>query len=199
MPYRVKDLMINVIGNGGGTAYPADDTTPVPTPITPIAMPMALVALSPQLDFVSPIVREALAGEHIGFNSKAEAIGRAALGGSEGATAFVAAGRKIAGVMVGAAVFQHGGGAGMPNPECDGTSLETIPTPLTDYIRQASTLLQPEHLPRLKTRLTEMLRAVEAAEQVLVPTGKVASDLRERMKVALTEFDRLERVPAAAV
>jgi hypothetical protein len=199
MTYKVKDLMINVIGNGGGTALPADDTTPVPTPITPIAVPAALVALSPRLELMAPLLREALAGEHIAFNSKAEAIGRAALGGFEGAAAVVTVTRELAGVAVGAAVFQHGGEAGRPNPDCGGNSLETIPTPITPYVRQASTMLQVEHLPRLKSRLTERLRAVEKAEQTLVPTGKAATDLRERMKIALVELERPERAVVATV
>jgi len=188
MTFKVKDLMVSVIGQGGA-ALPADDTTPVPTPITPIAITAALLEFTPQLVLTAPLVTDALTIKDVANNPKAEAIGRAALGAVDGSAAFAALNRELVATAVGAAVIQHGGSAGMPDPNCGGTSLETIPTPITPYVHKAATVLQAEHLPRLKARLTHMLNAVEAAERTLTPRGKAAADLKERMKAALAEIE----------
>ncbi len=192
MPYKVRDLMINVIASGGGGAVglPADDTQPVPTPITPIAITATFVQLTPQLELAGPLVKEALAvsGRAAIDNPHAMSIARAGLGAGDGSPAFVQVNKEFAAAAVGAAVLQTGGSAGMPNPECGGTSYETIPTPITPYVHKAAALLQAEHLPRLKERLVYMLNAVEAAEKTLLPTGRAASDLRERMQGAIAEL-----------
>jgi hypothetical protein len=188
MPYQIRDLMINVIGSGGGTSLPADDTTPVPTPITPIAITAAALAITPQLEFTSPIVNEALK-DGVVDNRHAEGIARAAFGSIDGSAAFVQINRELTAAVAGAAIFQNGGSAGMPNPACDGTSMETIPTPLTPVVHKAATVLQASALPRLKAQLTEMLRAVEAAEKTLVPEGKGIQALASSLKNAATELE----------
>jgi hypothetical protein len=188
MPYQIRDLMINVIGSGGGTSLPADDTTPVPTPVTPIAITAAVLAITPQVEFTAPILKEALS-EGLVDNRKADSIARAALGSPDGSPAFVQINRELAATVAGAAVFQQGGSAGMPDPNCNGTSMETIPTPITPVVHKAATVLQASHLPRLKAQLTEMLRAVEAAEKTLIPQGKTAAALASTMKSAIDELE----------
>jgi len=188
MPYQIRDLMINVIGSGGGASLPADDTTPVPTPITPIAIDAAVLAITPQVQFAAPILKEAL-NEGLVENRQAESIARAAFGSADGSAAFVQINRELTATLAGAAVFQTGGSAGQPDPNCGGSSMETIPTPITPVVHKAATVLQASHLPRLKARLTEMLRAVEEAEKTLIPQGKTATALAGSMKSALAELE----------
>lgn len=187
MQFKIRDLMINVLG-GGGAALPADDTQPVPTPITPIAIDASVLQLTDLARFTKPIVKEALSDNAV-ENVQALAIAKAGFGAHDGSPAFLQINRELGEVVVGASVLQHGGSAGMPNPDCGGTSLETIPTPITPYVHKAAGLLQAQHLPRLKQRLTNMLQAVEQAEKALVPKGAAAADLRERMKGALNELE----------
>jgi hypothetical protein len=78
----------------------------------------------------------------------------------------------------------------MPDPNCNGTSMETIPTPLTPYVHKAKNLLRVEDLAILKRRLTRVLDAVEVAEKALVPKGREAADLAERLKGAAAELNR---------
>ena len=50
MSFQVRDLMINVVKTGAqsGTALPADDGTPIPTPITPVPFRWHWWAMTPQ-------------------------------------------------------------------------------------------------------------------------------------------------------
>jgi hypothetical protein len=192
MPFKVKDLMINVIARGsggGGTALPADDTTPVPTPITPIAITAVLVEMTPQAVIGTQFVKDAMKGKDLLNNEKAEIIARAAQPTFNNAGAFGEINRQLAAAVVGAAVIQSGGSAGMPNPDCGGSSMETIPTPLTPVVRQSAGLLRAEHLPRLRERLTNMLAAVDAAEKTLAPRGKAVADVKEKLRAASAELE----------
>jgi len=191
MPFKVKDLMINVVGrgSGGGAALPADDTTPVPTPITPIAITAVMVELTPAVNIGAQFVKDAMKSKDLVNNEKAEILARAAQPSFQNAGAFAEINRQIAAAVVGAAVIQSGGSAGMPNPDCGGNSMETIPTPLTPYVRQSAGLLRAEHLPRLRERLTGMIAAIDAAEKVLVPKGKAAADVKEKLRGAIAELE----------
>ena len=191
MPFKVKDLMVNVVarGSGGGAALPADDTTPVPTPITPIAIPSVLLELTPQVVIGTQFVKDAMKGKDLVNNEKAEVIARAAQPTFNNAGPFAEINRQLAAAVVGAAVIQSGGSAGMPNPDCGGSSIETIPTPLTPVVRQPAGLLRAEHLPRLRERLTTMLAAVDAAEKTLAPRGKAVGDLKEKLRAASAEIE----------
>jgi hypothetical protein len=193
MQYKVRDLMINVLAGGGGANLPADDTTPVPTPITPIAIDAAMLAVTSQMRFALPIVKEALENNSL-ENGAAVAIAKAGLGARDGSPAFLQINRELAGTVAGAAVIQQrGGSVGLPNPECGGTSLETIPTPITPYVHKAAGLLQVQHLPRLKERLTAVLGAIEQVEKTLAPRGQAAAALQERLKGTMVELESLAK------
>lgn len=189
MVYKVRDLMVNVIrsGGGGSTSLPADDGTPIPTPFTPIAIDISLVAISPVIESALPAVKESLKAAS---QAGAESIARAGAGLADGSAAVHAVAREVAATLVGAAALQSGGSAGMPNPDCGGTSLETIPTPITPYVHKARTLLRVEDLAVLKQRLTRAVAAVEMVEKSLVPKGKDAAELADRLKSAAAELSR---------
>ena len=202
MSYQVRDLMINVIKTGGqsGTALPADDGTPIPTPITPVAITLSAVALSPQIHFLAPSIKDALktkAGTLIDRNA-GENLASAVLGNANGSAAVTQINRNLNIAVMGAAVLQFGGGAGMPNPDCGGSSMETIPTPITPIVDQTRPLLQASQLPVLKATLTKMLTAVQEAEKTMKPTGRTAAELSEKLKAASEELARAATSTATA-
>jgi hypothetical protein len=190
MVYKVRDLMVNVIRSGGGSvSLPADDSTPVPTPITPIAIDASLVALTPIVNTAIPAVKDVLKAE-AATHGHAEALARSGAGLADGSASMNAITREVAATLVGAAVLQGRGSAGMPDPNCSGTSMETIPTPLTPYVHKAKDILRVEDLAILKRRLTRVLEAVEVAEKALVPKGREAVDLAERLKGAAADLSK---------
>ena len=65
MVYKVRDLMVNVIRSGGNesTFLPADDGTPLPTPITPIAIDASMIALTSMVNAAMPAVTTAVKSE----------------------------------------------------------------------------------------------------------------------------------------
>jgi hypothetical protein len=191
MVYKVRDLMVNVIraGGGGSTSLPADDSTPVPTPITPIAIDASLVALTPIVNTAIPAVKDVLKTA-VATNGHAEALARSGAGLADGSASMNAITREVAATLVGAVVLQGRGSAGMPDPNCGGTSMETIPTPLTPYVHKAKDVLRVEDLAVLKRRLTRVLEAVEVAEKALAPKGREAVDLAERLKGAASELSK---------
>jgi hypothetical protein len=178
MVYKVRDLMVNVIragGSGGSTLLPADDGTPIPTHLTPIAIDASMVALTSIINTAGPALADAV---------KDVPSARAFVRDSGFA-------EEVTATLIGAAALQsRGGSAGMPDPNCGGTSLETIPPTLTPYVHKAKTLLRAEDLAVLKARLTRVLEAVEVAEKSLTPRGKEAADLAERLRGAAAELSR---------
>lgn len=178
MVYKVRDLMVNVIrssGTGGSTSLPADDGTPIPSPLTPVAIDASMVALTALINTTAPALASAAKD---GISARAFVTD----------TAFS---EEVTATLVGAAAVQsRGGSTGMPDPNCGGTSMETIPPTLTPYVHKAKTLLRAEDLTLLKRRLTRVLEAVEVAEKGLEPKGKEAFDLADRLNGAAAELNR---------
>ena len=128
MVYKVRDLVVNVIRVG----------TPVPTPITPVAIDVSTVALTSILDATKPA-----------FAFMPDT------GVAEDSTATL---------ISAAAIQSRGGYAGMPDPNCGGTSTETIPLTLTPSVHKAKNLLRAEDLAVLKNRLRGILEAAELSK-----------------------------------
>jgi len=187
MTFKVKDLMINVISTGGGGAFlPADDG-PIPTPVTPHTPVISAVAITPQFILTAPLIKDALKVQD-GHIHCADTLARAAGSDPDGDPAILALVKDIGRAAVGAAVLAHGGGAGMPDPNCGGTSMETIPTPLTPVVHNARTVLSRSHLPALKKQLEQVLVAVEKAELELTPKGRDADAVRSQLEGAIAEL-----------
>jgi len=187
MTFKVKDLMINVGATGGGGAFlPADDG-PIPTPVTPHTPVISVVALTPQFNLTAPLIKDALKVVE-GDVRRAETLARAAASDPDGDPAFNALVKDLGRAAVGAAVLAHGGGAGMPDPNCGGTSMETIPTPLTPVVLNARTVLSRSQLPALKKQLEQVLVAVEKAELELTPKGHEVGTVRSHLEGAIAEL-----------
>ena len=73
----------------------------------------------------------------------------------------------------------------LPDPNCGGTSLETIPTPITPVVHKNAALLRVSHLRQLKAQLHETLAAVDKAQAALVPSGRQVAKVRKQLEGAL--------------
>lgn len=161
MAFKVRDLMINVVPRGNGSvALLPPDAGPIPTRLTPITPVISVVAQKPVLDRVRVALHDKLAAaiEKDDFVLESEIVDLAREVGAE------------VGMAVVSAMFA--GGRMMPDPNCGGTSYETIPTPITPYVQKARFTLADEYLPYLKHQLKETLRAVELAEEGLTPRAE---------------------------
>jgi hypothetical protein len=68
------------------------------------------------------------------------------------------------------------GGVYMPDPDCGGSSLETIPPTLTPVVHKNAVMVRASDLSRLKAKMKQVLDTAEEAEQALVP--RKAGDVR---------------------
>ncbi len=174
--FRVKDLMINVLADrGGGLSYCSEDVSATaPTPITPYIL---VAANQPVLDYVRDVtVKLADSGDPDGSPAVAELIDEVALD----------IGRAV---VVGAV---QGGGVYYPDPNCGGSSLETIPTPITPVVHKNLAILKGSHLGQLKDQLQTALRATQAAEAALTPrTADQVKEVRNKLEGALASLGQV--------
>lgn len=161
MPFfKVRDLMINVVDERlklkGGAALCLEDQ---PTQLecgraSPI---MHAIKLVPVLERTVTLTQAVVKS-----------------GDPEGVPAIREIAADIGLELVGGALA--GGGVGMPNPDCGGTSLETIPPTLTPVVHKGS-ILTAADLPSIKHRIREALTAVEKLESQLAPRGGVETEV----------------------
>jgi hypothetical protein len=162
--FRVKDLMINVLGGrGGGLSYCSEDVSATaPTPITPYIL---VAAYTPVLHHVRDVTARLAKSDDVEIDGAvASAIDEAAL--------------DVGRAVVVAAV--QGGGAYYPNPDCGGSSLETIPTPITPVVHKNLAVLKASHLGQLRVQLQGALDATVEAEAALTPRS--AADIKQARK-----------------
>jgi hypothetical protein len=186
MTFLVKDLMINIAaaGGGGGNFLPADDGV-IPTPLTPHTPVISVAVVTAEFRQISPVLKEGL--------KQGDAIARAADGDPDGSPAVKAVLGRLNRVAVGAAAVAYGGGGvGMPDPNCGGSSLETIPTPITPYVREAKSVISRSQLPAIRKHLEQVLIAVEKAEAELAPHGREADIVRSHLEGALSQLKNVK-------
>jgi len=168
--------MISVVsGSGGGAFLPADDQ-PIPTPLTPITPIISVAIRSNELQDVGNLVRDAVkAGDVDAARMITESPALVEIANNIGRDVVVSA-------------INGGATAGMPDPNCDGSSLETIPTPITPYVHEARLTIRAEHLPQFRRQLTAMLEAIDQAERALAPSAKEARVLTKQLEGALQDL-----------
>lgn len=170
--FKVKDLMIKVIGGGGGAGLCSEDVSvTAPTPITPYIL---VAAQRPLFEQLVGITRKAMKSNDLEVQAAAvDAIDDVAQ----------EVGREVVVAALG------GGGVYMPDPNCNGSSMETIPTPLTPVVHKIAHTVRASDLPRLRTQLQEVVAKAEEAEGALAPRS--AADRRRvsgKLKAALEEL-----------
>lgn len=168
--FKVHDLMINVIDSrlkvkNFGTALCTQDQ---PTQIN--------------CGMASPIMRSVqLAGlvEH-----GVEVAGRAVKSGDPDSLTAAMEIADTAGQLMVAGAMQDSG-ALLPDPNCNGTSLENIPTPLTPLVSKAS-VIDVADLQMIKARIQQTLATIDKIETQFAPaTGVEAEVVTEHLKGAL--------------
>jgi hypothetical protein len=162
--FLIKDLAISIgAGGRGGTWMPGPDTETPPTPISPIASVLATSAL---IEAVRGTVLEAVK------NKRFDEVAAAFAGDAAGNAAIRVAIHDIGAAVVASAAYAGLGGAvGLVNPECGGTSFETIPPTITPIVHYGAGIHRVTELPRLKAQLAKSMAYLDRAATAQQPNG----------------------------
>jgi hypothetical protein len=182
--FLLKDLVVSIGGGGGGTWLPGPDDETPPSPISPIASVLANIDL---IEAVRATVLDAVKAK------KFDEVGRAFVAGDHGGSpAIRRAIQEIGTAVVASAAYAAlgGGSVGLPNPDCGGSSLETIPTPITPVVHIGYAVHRVAELPRLKQQLAETVAYVDQAAAARAPRGKEVNVVREQLEGALKELSQ---------
>jgi hypothetical protein len=183
--FVIKDLVISVGGGSrGGTWMPGPDDETPPTPISPIASVLANIGL---IESVRGTIIEAVKAKN--FDDVARAF---VAGDTAGSPAIRAAIHEVgSAVVAGAAYAALGGGVvGLPDPNCGGTSLETIPPTLTPIVHKGFAVHRVTELPRLQQQLLDTVAYLDKAAAAQAPRGAEVGAVRAQLEEALTNLPR---------
>ncbi len=162
--FLIKDLAISIgAGGRGGTWMPADTEETPPTPISPIASVLATSAL---IEAVRGAVLEAVK------NKRYDEIAAAFAGDAGGNAAIRTAIRDIGTAVVASAAYAGlGSTVGLVDPNCGGTSFETIPPTITPIVHYGAAIHRVSELPRLKAQLAKSVAYLDKAAAAQQPHG----------------------------
>ena len=183
--FLIKDLAVSIGAAGqGGTWLPADDGELPPSPISPIASVLANLA---QIEAVRGTIVEAVKAKRF------EEVARSFQPGDTGGSAVIRTAIHDIGsaVVASAAYAALGGSAGLPNPDCGGTSLETIPPTLTPVVHVGIAAHRVTELPRLKRQLAQAVAYVDKAAAAQAPRGAEVAAVRTHLEGALKNLPQL--------
>lgn len=181
--FIIKDLVVSIPsasgGGRGGTFLPAEDGTPLPWWISPIAGVL-----------VKGLVLEAVTRTVIDAVKKGgdfKDIGLAFRDGDpDGNPAIRHAIHEIGSAVVASAAYGAlGGSVGLPNPDCGGTSLETIPPTLTPIVHLGIEIHRVTELPRLRKQLAVAVEALDRLAAAQAPRGAEVKVVAKHLEDAL--------------
>ena len=179
--FLIKDLVVSIgAGGRGGSWLPGPDGETPPSPISPIASVVANLGL---IEAVRGAIVEAVKAKS--FDEVAHAF---VPGSAAGNPAVRAAIHEIGAAVVASAAFAAlggGGSVGLPNPDCGGTSLETIPPTLTPVVHGGLAVHRVTDLPRLRKQLAETVAYVEKAAAAQAPRGAEVGAVRAHLEGAI--------------
>ena len=180
--FLIKDLAITVSGgSGGGTWMPGPDEPTPPTPISPIA---AVLAHTAHFEGVRAIMVDAIKAENFDEISLAFIPGEAG-----GSPAIRAAIEEIGAAVVASAAFASlGGSVGLIDPNCGGTSFETIPPTLTPVVHKGISVHRVTELPRLRRQLAMTVEYLDKAAEVQAPRRDEVKLVRAELEGALKQL-----------
>jgi len=188
--FVIKDLAVSV-GSAGrtGTWLPVDeDHTPPPT-ISPIASVFSNEAL---IVAVRGVMEEAVKSKRF------DDVARAFVAGDSGGHPVIRdAIQQIGSAVVASAAYAalgRGSTVGLINPDCNGSSYETIPPTTTPVVRAGIALHRVTDLPRLRRQLTESLAFVEKAATAQAPQGAEVVAVRAQLEGALKSLPQVAGV-----
>jgi hypothetical protein len=183
--FLIKDLVVSIgAGGRGGTWLPGPDDETPPSPISPIAAVFANLAL---IEAVRGTIVDAVKAKQ--FDEVARAF---VAGDTGGSPAIRAAIHEIGAAVVASAAYAAlgGGAVGLPNPDCGGTSLETIPPTKTPIVHVGLAVHRVTELPRLKQQLAQTIAYVEKAAAAQAPRGDEIAAVRAQLEGALKNLPR---------
>lgn len=184
--FIIKDLVVSVAGGSrGGTWMPGPDDETPPSPISPVASVLVNMGM---IESVRATILDALETKK-GF----ESIGQAFVAGEAGGNpAIRSAIHEIGSAVVASAAYSAmgGGSAGMPSHDCGGTSLETIPTPMTPVVKVGREVHRVTELPRLQQQLAVTAEFIEKAVAAQAPSGKEVDAVRNQLERALKSLGK---------
>ena len=177
--FLIKDLAVSIgAGGRGGTWLPGPDDETPPSPISPIASVLVNLGL---IEAVRETIVDAVKAKR--FDDVARAF---VAGDAGGSPAIRTAIHEIgASIVASAAYAALGGSVGYPNPDCGGTSYETIPPTLTPVIHVGFAVHRVTELPRLKKQLAQTVAFVEKAAAAQAPHGQEVGLVRAQLEEAL--------------
>jgi hypothetical protein len=182
--FLIKDLAVTVAGGSrGGTWMPGPDDPTPPTPISPIASVLVNIAL---VEAVRGAILEAVKSKQF------DEVARAFVAGSDAGNAVIRnAIHEIGSAVVASAAYSAlGGSVGLPNPDCGGTSLETIPPTLTPIVHVGIAVHRVSELPRLRQQLEQTIAYMDKASAAQLPRGSEVAAVRAQLEGALKALPR---------
>ncbi len=178
--FVIHDLAVSIAGGShGGTWLPGPDDETPPSPISPVASVLVNVGL---IEAVRSAVLQAIEAGQL------EGIAQAFDAESAGGNAVVrSAIHEIGTAVVASAAYAAlgGGSNAMPNPDCGGTSYETIPPTLTPVVHKGVQIHRVAELPRLRKQLAETMAYVDRATEAQMPRREELGQVREQLEQAL--------------
>lgn len=188
--FVIKDLVVSIpsaSGASGGSFLPAEDGEPLPWWISPVA---GVLGKEHVLEIARETVRGALKDQ-----AALDSIGLAFREGDpDGNPALREAIHDVGSSVVASAVWADlaragarggGGGVGLPNPDCGGSSLETIPTPITPIVHVGMEAHRIADLPKMRKQLAIAVEKLDAISRSYAPTGAEVPAVRAQLEGAL--------------
>jgi hypothetical protein len=188
--FVIKDLVVSIpsaSGAGGGSFLPAEDGEPLPWWISPVA---GVLGKEHVLEIARETVRGALKDQ-----AALDSIGLAFREGDpDGNPALREAIHDVGSSVVASAVWADlartgarggGGGVGLPNPDCGGSSLETIPTPITPIVHVGMEAHRIADLPKMRKQLAIAVEKLDAISRSYAPTGAEVPAVKAQLEGAL--------------
>lgn len=179
--FLIKDLAVSISAGGrGGTWLPGPDDETPPSPISPIASVLVNIGL---IEAVRGTIIEAVKAKK--FDDVTRAFIQNEAGGNPAIRTAI---HEIGSAVVASAAFAalgSGGSVGLPNPDCGGTSYETIPPTLTPVVHIGFSVHRVSELPRLRKQLAQTIAYVDKAADAQVPRGTEVAAVRAQLEAAL--------------
>lgn len=173
--FLIQDLAVSIGGGGRGTWMPGPDDETPPSPISPIA---SVIFNMPALEQVRVLVADAVKAKRL------DDIGRAFDATDTGGNAAIRGAIQAVGTaIVGSVVYAGlGGAAGMPDPNCAGTSLETVPPTMTPVVNVGRLVHRVNDLPNLRRQLGETVAYLDKRAAAMAPRGAEVTAVRTHLE-----------------
>ncbi len=177
--FLIKDLAVSIgAGGRGGTWLPGPDDETPPSPISPVASVLANIGL---IEAVRGAMIEAIEAKN--FDDIAQAFVPGDAGGNPAIRNAI---HEVGAAVVASAAFAAGGGkVGLVDPNCGGTSFETIPPTLTPVVHAGIQVHKVAELPRLRKQLSQALEYMDKAAEMQRPVGEEVGEVRRSLESAL--------------